>query len=494
MRHVEHEIRREAKRLVVAHERKHRLHTEEQKRIRARSTANPLLPALSDPPWWAVDIGFNPYKVRSRARHIAHSVHAALVERRYEPYRPVEQIVPKPDGGERRIAVYQVADSAVSKMIFESLLRKNLPLMSARSYAYRRDVTPQDAIRHVRTALHARPRMYVAEYDFSKYFDTISHEYLEEVLDRHFVVSSVERAVIRGFLAMATSPIQGYVPHGGPKRQEGIPQGTSISLFLANAAAWELDRALEDHGVGFVRYADDTLIWTTDYGRITAAADILHRHGEAMNVKVNLSKSEGIRLLLPEMARSEMRSTGHVDYLGYRVGLESVSLKPSAEKKIRARIQKLIYNTLLREPLAGTQELERLAPNVDKDYAMVIARMRRYLYGDLSEREMRRYARRDASLRRFKGVMAAFPLLNDDAHLKALDEWLLSCLWLAMRKRSALLTAQGVKSLPPPHGLPRSALRSLKVKSSNTGDTIDLRAPSVRRIARLVDGHSPREF
>jgi hypothetical protein len=52
----------------------------------------------------------------------------------------------------------------------------------------------------------------------------------------------------------------------------GIPQGTSISLFLANVAAYALDRRLETLGVGFVRYADDTIIWSTVVWSVTVSA------------------------------------------------------------------------------------------------------------------------------------------------------------------------------------------------------------------------------
>lgn len=492
MGRIQQEIEREARRLILAQERRHRLNAEERKRIANRSTVRPKLRSSKPPARWKVDRGFNPYITNAKAAHIAHSVHAALTGLRYQPRRPVERAIPKPDGGQRLISVYQVADSAVSKMVYESLLRKNLPLMSARSYAYRRDLSAQDAIRHIQASWQARPRMYVAEYDFSKYFDTISHDYLSDILTRRFFVTEVERVAIDGFLRTPASPIDDYAPSGGQPRSVGIPQGTSISLFLANAAAWELDRALEDHGVGFVRYADDTLIWSPDYGRITAAVEILHSHADAMNVEVNLKKSEGIRLLLPPESQSEIRRAEHVDYLGYRLTLSSISLKPANEDKIRTRIQDLVYNTLLREPIAGTQNLDRLGQNVDRDYAMVIARLRRYLYGDLSEREVRRYGKRGAPLRRFKGVMAAFPLLNDDEALKALDAWLLSCLWLGVRKRGSLLTTQGVKSLPPPHGLARADLGILKVKSASTGETIDLRAPSVRRIAKVLDVNASR--
>lgn len=494
VRRIEQEIRREAKRLIVNHEARHRLHSEEQVRLRRRSTAPYTLPPVIKPSWWNVDRGFDPYRARSRSKQISHSVQAALIDLSYRPRHPVEIQIDKDDGGTRPVCVYQVADSAVSKMVYESLLRKNLPVMSARSYAYRKDLSSQDAIRYISSSLRGRPRIYVAEYDFSKYFERIDHKHLYAVLSEHFFVTAVERSVIRGFIEVGPSAEDDYRPSAGPRRTVGIPQGTSISLFLANAAAWELDRALEDHGVGFVRYADDTLIWSTDYGRITAAADILHAHADAMCVPVNVQKSQGIRLLVDAEARSEIQRASHVDYLGYRIGLSSISLKPANEAKIRKRVQQLVYNTLLREPLAGTQSLDRLGPNVDKDYAVVIARLRRYLYGDLSEREVRKYRAQGAPPRRFKGIMAAFPLLDDNDALQALDAWILSCLWLAVRKRGELLTNAGINQLPRPHGESRTALRTLKVPSMSTGTMIDLRAPSVRRIARVLDVSASRPF
>ena len=486
MRRIQQEIEREAKRLILAQERRHRLHAEEQVRLRRRSTSPYRLPPSTPPDWWGIDRGFNPYLVRSRSRHIGHSLQAKIESLEYVPRRPVERRIPKLTGGDRPVNVYQVADSAVSKMVFESLLRKNLPMLSARSYAYRKDLTAQDAVRYIRSALRARKRMYVAEYDFSKYFDHISHEHLLEVLE-DFFVSNVERAVIRAFLATPASLPGDYRADGGSPRPKGIPQGTSISLFLANVAAWKMDRALEDHGVGFVRYADDTLIWSTDYGRIVSAVEILETHAAAMDVAINYEKSNGIRLLVAGGVKSEIARAPSVEYLGYEITLEATSLKKANEEKIKKRIQQLIYETLLREPLAGTQEPTRLAGHLDKDYAMAIARLKRYLYGDLSEREVRKYQAHGAPMRRFKGIMAAFPLLDDEDSLRELDAWLLSCLWLAMRKRATLLEQQWKDfELPPPHGFSREGLRSFKARSARTRETIDLRVPSVRRIARLM--------
>lgn len=385
MMRTENEIVREARRLIVRHETNGRLLAEEYERRTRRSTAPQPPMRLRRPAHWAVDEGFNPYLARSRSARIAHSIRLAMASFRYQPRHPYAFDVAKPDGGSRRVCIYQVADSAVSKMLFEGILKKNLPLLSARAYAYRKDVSSQNAIQYIKSEFAGRSRLYVAEYDFSKYFDTIDHEHIRRVLAEQFLLTKVERQAIEGFLVVGPSSSDAYTAIGGPERTCGIPQGTSISLFLANVAAWELDRELESHGVGFVRYADDTLIWSTDYTRICAAVDVLHQHAQAIGVTINEVKSPGIRLLVPEGVGGELETTHHVDYLGHRISLNGVAMKPAANERIRGRVDQLLFHTMLHEPMDGTQDLSRLPVHVDRDYASSIARLRRYLYGDLSE-------------------------------------------------------------------------------------------------------------
>lgn len=489
---IEQELIREAQRLIVRHETNGRQLAEEYVRRTVRSTVSQPRPRLNRPRHWEADRGFDPYVARARRTCISHSVRDALAKRVYRPRHPWESTVAKKDGGTRTVNIYQVADSAVSKMLFRGILSKNLPLMSGRSYAYRRDVSAQNAIQYIRSSFASQPRLYVAEYDFQKYFDTIEHDHIHRVLTYHFLLTEVERSAVNAFLRIGASPAADYSALNGPEREVGIPQGTSISLFLANVAAWELDRELEGAGVGFVRYADDTLIWANDYARLCAAVEILHSHAAMIGAQVNPEKSPGIHLLVPEGTSGEIATVHHIDYLGHRLTSSTAAMKPSAEERVKLRVDQLIFNSLLREPLAGTQQVSRLKPTVDSDYVTVISRLRRYLYGDLSEKALRRYQTRGAPLRRFKGLMSAYPLVDDIGALAALDYWILDRLWLAVRKRGRLLEACGVEELPLPHGVPRSELRNLTTISSRTGKKINLAVPSVRRIARVISDAAAR--
>ncbi len=484
---IQDEILREAQRLIARHETKGRLLAEENVR-RDRRTTSPIQPLkLERPSQWSIDDGFNPYLTRARASRVAHSIRKRLEEREYEPRNPILLRIPKADGSEREVSVYQVADGAVSKMLFEGLLKKNLPIISARAYAYRKDVSAQNAIQYVKSEFAASNRLFIAEYDFQKYFDMIQHDHIHKVLKDHFLMTEIERSAIEGFLRVPAHDQERYGTQSVAARDCGIPQGTSISLFLANVAAWHLDRELERCGVGFVRYADDTLIWSRDYDRLCQAVDVLHAQAASIGVDVNLDKSPGIRLLVPPDAKSEMSRTEGVDYLGYRVGLTNVGMKQTAVDRIKKRIISLIYWNLLHEPLKQTQNPKRFAGNVDRDYVSLIWSIRRFLYGDLSQKAVRRYQQRDTPLRRFKGIMSAYPLIDDDERLIELDDWILDRLFLAVRKRGAILLGQGYgPKLPLPHAQSRSDLRNLKTTGTTSRQEIDLAVPSVRMIARVI--------
>jgi hypothetical protein len=366
-------------------------------------------------------------------------------------------------------------------------MRKNLPRISARAYAYRPDLTPHDAIAYVKSEFGRHHRIFVAEYDFSKFFDTVNHEFVQESLDRLGVIRTpLEEFLIQQFLKSPEPYFSESENVAAPEaRRTGVPQGTSVSLFLANIAASEIDRNLERLGVGFARYADDTLIWSDDYGRICQAAEVLHEESERIGSPINAEKSPGIRLLVGENSPTvEMASTRSVDYLGHTISLRSAKMKEATKTKIKKRLQHLIYTNLLLEPLRNAQEPAQLT-DVDRDYVTAIWQIRRYLYGPLSEADIRRFHSGRVPPMSFEGVMSFFPLIDDDVSLRELDAWLASELWLAMRKREKLLAREGLRR-PRPLGLGKDALIDYQTTSRRNHQKVDLRIPSFTRMARVI--------
>lgn len=488
MQAFESAIRLEALKRIRRHEDfAARVHDENQRRTRRVLPGSPIEPSkLFRPDEWQVARGFNPYLVRSSAARIGHSVREAVRAGKYAPRSPVLRRIPKA-GGHRDISLFQIADNAVSRLVYLRLLQKNRPLLSARSYAYRSDLTTHDSLQFIDREWRGSGRIFIAEYDFTKYFDTIDQDHIRRTLkDERFLVTDSELAVIEAFLGSTLPVLAGsYDELSGERRTQGIPQGTSISLFLANVALTPLDRSLERLGVGFVRYADDTLIWSHDYQQICLAAEAIHAHAAAIGSVVNQTKSSGIRLLLHPGAEGEIESTIQTDFIGYRLKLDDLAIKESTVAKVKDRLKVLMFENLLRAPMEGNFEPNQLG-KVDRDYVTFIWQARRYLYGDLSETELRRYLNGGVRMRRFKGFMAFYPLVTDWDQLLELDRWLATEAWLAMRKRGRILRSQGHVSLPPPHGLDRQSLIRFQRKSASTGGTLDLRIPSFLRIASAI--------
>ena len=105
--------------------------------------------------------------------------------------------------------------------------------------------------------------------DLSKYFDTLNHEKLLNLLRRDIkderVIQWIKRYLKSGVME------NGVVM----ETEEGSPQGGNISPLLANIYLNEFDQEYEKRGVKFVRYADDTPITTRDKRVYARVAELL---------------------------------------------------------------------------------------------------------------------------------------------------------------------------------------------------------------------------
>jgi RNA-directed DNA polymerase len=455
-------------------------------RRKERRSGLTIVKTMHAPGYWSLNNGFNPYHVKSHAAGIAYAIDKALASGQYRPRPAAKYSVPKGDGSLRDVSVFQVADNAVSNLTFDRLIEKNARHLSAHAYAYRHDLTVHDAVLHVYSDFQGKSRIFVAEFDFSKFFDSIAHEHIRRVLaDQRFFVTEREHKVIDAFLSAPSLGTAEYTLATDEQREKGIPQGTSISLFLANVAAYPLDRKLEALGVGFARYADDTLIWGESYDIVCRAVNALEETASEMGVQLNFVKSEGISIVCPEGLPAEFKAKSAVSFVGYKIGASIISMRESTLKRAKDRMSYLIYSNLLQEPKKGRCLLARLVHGIDQDYRIMLSQLRRYLYGELSESQLRKYMARQTPLMRYHGLMSFYPIVNDEALLKDLDGWLLNSVYRALRLRAKLFRQAGIKILPPPHDFPKTDLLKLSYRPS-PGQFVDLRFPSIARVARLI--------
>lgn len=428
--------------------------------------------------------------MRSRAASIGHSIAASVRANTYSPLAPAGFDVPKANGEMRTVTTFAIADEVVSRRLYRSLMSKNQARLSARSYAYRHDLSVHDAIAHMQAEWSDEHRLFIAQYDFSDYFGSIDHDYVWSTISTlGLALTRTERRLLRAFMnAPLPTMLPATMPSAAPPRARGVHQGTSISLFVANIAATPLDRELERLGVSFTRYADDFVIWSRDYSAMSRAVDELHRFADRSRCRINHTKSPGVSLLTsPDTTAAEVRSAHGVDFLSHRVALRSVSISDRSMVIAKRTLLEYIYNHLLREPLQGTQDLARLKGDLDRDYIALVSQLRRYLYGSLSEQQLRRLLRGPLPPKiSLGGLLGRYPLANDVRQLQELDAWLSTQVWLALRKRANLLRSH-VHGSPKPWGYPQAGLRTFRTRSSRGRRlVVDGRLPSSLRMSELV--------
>lgn len=127
-------------------------------------------------------------------------------------------------------------------------------IFSANSFGFRPGRGCRDAMEQAMAYLNSGLE-WVIDLDLSKFFDTVNHSKLLQVLSDRIKDGRVISLIYRFLKA----PIyeDGKV---SKKVTVGTPQGGVISPVLANVLLNESDQLLDSRGIKFVRYADDMVI------------------------------------------------------------------------------------------------------------------------------------------------------------------------------------------------------------------------------------------
>ncbi len=434
---------------------------------RATGEPPPRSSKVDVPVQWAIAPWFNPFKVRGRADVMAKAIEDKLRDGTYLPRPALVIQIPKPVGGARDISIFSVADAAVANAYYKQIVERNQSRMSPYSYAYRSDLSIHDAIERLWREVRRCAHYFLVEFDFSKYFDTIDHAYVTRVLHSHFKLTRVEHKLVQSILRSRRAfGGKNYLAGRFSECTRGIPQGNSLSLFLANVACHELDLELGREGLTFARYADDIVVLCTDYGTALAAREHIMNHCAATGLVVNFQKSEGITEFGPHGLKGNSTTRSHFDFVGHRFSYRLVHLRgfPSMKpvrrlsireariRRLRAKLGSIIHSHLLRYPEEGFWKAARvdLVAKIDWDLVTCINDLRGYIYGGMSEAEIQAaLGNRMVRLHRSSGIMAFFPLITDVEQLRLLDGWLLNALRGALERRRKLLIQKfGLASYP----------------------------------------------
>lgn len=216
---------------------------------------------------------------------------SSIRDESFKPSPVRRKSIPKPDGsGERKLGIPTVIDRIIQQAIAQKLQPIFEPLFSDGSYGYRPGRSGQQAMQKVKSYADEGYTQ-VVEVDLSKYFDTLNHELLMNLLRKQIQDTRVI-GLIKKYLKSGVMDNNIFC-----KTEEGSPQGGPLSPLLANIYLNEFDQEMKHRGVPVVRYADDIVVFAKTKRAAERLLESSRKYLENnLKLTLNLEKSKAISL------------------------------------------------------------------------------------------------------------------------------------------------------------------------------------------------------
>jgi RNA-directed DNA polymerase len=216
-------------------------------------------------------------------------------------------MIPKPgSNGKRPLGIPTVRDRVVQAALLRELEPVFEPSFADNSYGFRPGRSAKGALSRSEALIKAGFG-FVVEADIEKYFDTIPHDPLLDLV-RAVVDEEPVIDIVRAFLEAGVMEQQDVLR----MPELGTPQGGVISPLLANIYLNPLDQLMVAQGYELLRYADDFVIMCRSRNEAEAALEMVKKWMRSAHLALHPDKTGIV----------DTNGPAGFDFLGYHLSGE----------------------------------------------------------------------------------------------------------------------------------------------------------------------------